>query len=244
MKKLRLLISLGLFIILVAGITVAPVSAVGQITLTPSSGFAVTTISGSGFTTFGQVQIYWDSGATPIPTVPQQIFISANSPTFTAIISIPTPLSVGVHSVIARVTSVTGGPAETAQTIFTVVDMRGATGPAGLAGATGPAGPSGATGPAGLTGVTGPSGPAGATGPAGPMGPSGGSGKSIDRSINNGDGTFTLFFTDGSSFTTDNLTGPNGSTGTTGGLSITAIILAVIALGWMLFGLLKRLLLK
>lgn len=244
MKVIRLLVSLMVSLVLILGITANPVGAAGVITLTPSSGFAATTISGSGFTTFGQVQIYWDGGATPIPTIPQQIFISANSPTFTALIAIPTPLAVGAHSLAARVVSATGGPAETALAVFTVVDMKGATGPAGPAGETGPAGPAGATGPAGPTGATGPAGPAGATGPAGLAGTSAASVRSIDRAVNNGNGTFTLFFTDGSSFTTDNLTGPSGATGATGGLSITAIILAVIALGLWLLGFLKRLLLK
>jgi hypothetical protein len=244
MKVIRLLASLVLFMVLILGLTAVPVGAVGVITLTPSSGFAATMISGSGFTTFGQVQIYWDGVATPLPTIPQQIFISANSPTFTALIAIPTPLTVGAHSVMTRVVAATGGPAETAVATFTVVDMKGDMGPAGPAGAIGPAGPAGATGPIGTAGATGPPGPAGATGPAGPAGTSAASVRSIDRAVNNGDGTFTLFFTDGSSFTTENLRGPSGAAGATGGLSITAIILALIALGWMLFGFLKKLLLK
>jgi hypothetical protein len=78
----------------------------------------------------------------------------------------------------------------------------------------------------------------GAAGAAGPAG------KGIDHVANNANGTLTLFFTDGTSFTTDNLTGPSGAAGPAGGLSIAAIILAVIALGWMVFGLLKKLLLK
>ena len=41
-------------------------------------------------------------------------------------------------------------------------------------------------------------------------------GVGIQSIVNNGDGTFTLYLTDGSSFTTDNLTGTKGDTGDTG----------------------------
>jgi hypothetical protein len=248
MKSLRLLSSVLLLIILILGITVAPVSAAAQITLTPNSGFAVTMVSGSGFVTYGQVQIYWDNIAIPLPTIPQQISTSPNSTSFTAIITIPTPLEVGAHTITARVVPPTGGGSdEIAQTTFTVVDMKGAAGtagPAGTEGAAGAAGPAGATGPVGPAGATGPAGPAGPTGPAGSASATGPAGKGIDHVANNANGTLTLFFTDGTSFTTDNLTGPSGAAGPAGGLSIAAIILAVIALGWMVFGLLKKLLLK
>jgi hypothetical protein len=50
----------------------------------------------------------------------------------------------------------------------------------------------------------------------GPTGLPGLSGVGIGSIVNNGDGTFTLHLTDGSSFTTDNLTGPKGDTGDTG----------------------------
>jgi len=236
MKRLYLFFSLVLSIIFLLCITWVPVSAAPMIVLTPNTGYAATMIYGSGFTIYGQVQIYWDGSV--IPTIPQQIYLTDNN-AFTALIAIPTPLAVGTHTVTARVTSATGGSAaETAQAVFTVVDMKGAAGAAGPAGATGPAGPAGATGSMGLPGLAGTAGPAGATGPAGPPG------VGIDHVVNNGDGTFTLFFTDGSKFTTDNFTGASGAAGPAGGLSIAAIILAVLALAWMLFGLLKRLLLK
>ena len=249
MKSLRLVLSLLLSIILILGITAAPVSAAALITLTPSSGFAVTMVSGSGFLTYGTVQIYWDNNTTtPLPTIPQQITTSANSTSFTAIITIPTPLEVGAHTITARVLPPTGGGVgEIAQTTFTVVDMKGAAGaagPAGAAGSAGAAGPAGATGPTGPAGATGPAGPAGVTGAAGPTGATGPAGSGIDHAVNNGDGTFTLFFTDGSKFTSENLTGPAGAVGPAGGLSIAAIILALIAVGWMVFGLLKKVFLK
>ena len=114
----------------------------------------------------------------------------------------------------------------------------GATGPQGPQGATGadstvpgPAGPQGATGPQGLQGIqgvqgeTGPAGPQGdtgdqgsqgETGPAGPQGNDGADGNGIVSATNNGDGTFTLLFDNGTTFTTDDLTGPQGAAGATG----------------------------
>ena len=50
----------------------------------------------------------------------------------------------------------------------------------------------------------------------GPQGLTGATGNGIASSANNGDGTFTLTFTDGTTFTTDDLTGPQGLTGATG----------------------------
>ncbi len=103
---------------------------------------------------------------------------------------------------------------------------KGDTGDQGPQGETGPAG---ATGPAGLTGpagadstVPGPAGPQGATGQQGPKGDkgetgtTGASGNGIASSANNGDGTFTLTFDDGTTFTTYDLTGPEGATGPAG----------------------------
>ena len=105
-------------------------------------------------------------------------------------------------------------------------------GPAGEQGATGPQGPKGDKGDTGDQGPQGPIGPAGATGPAGPTGPQGetgpqgatggdgpqgiagndgADGNGIVSATNNGDGTFTILFDDGTTFTTDDLTGPAGS---------------------------------
>jgi len=75
---------------------------------------------------------------------------------------------------------------------------------------TGPAGPTGATGPQGATGSQGLQGPAGPTGSTGPAG------VGIIATINNNNGTYTFNYSDGSSFTTANLTGPAGPTGATG----------------------------
>jgi hypothetical protein len=96
------------------------------------------------------------------------------------------------------------------------------TGPQGLQGATGPIGPTGLTGPVGPqgpTGLTGPQGPIGLTGPQGPTGLTGLTGPQgvgVISTINNGNGTFTINYSDGSSFTSGNLTGPAGPQGPIG----------------------------
>ena len=48
-------------------------------------------------------------------------------------------------------------------------------------------------------------------GVAGPQGPQGNTGVGISGTVDNGDGTFTLNYTDGTSFTTSDLTGPAGT---------------------------------
>jgi hypothetical protein len=135
-------------------------------------------------------------------------------------------------------------------TTFTTSDL---TGPQGVQGPQGNQGPVGATGPQGPAGadgngiasttdngdgtftityddgstfttsdLTGPQGATGATGPQGPTGAPGNDGQDgedgvgITSATDNGDGTFTLNFSDGSSFTTADLTGPQGATGATG----------------------------
>jgi len=96
---------------------------------------------------------------------------------------------------------------------------QGATGPQGPAGndgavgATGPQGPAGNDGAIGATGPTGPQGPVGATGAQGPAGLDG---NGIASTVDNGDGTFTFTYDDGTTFTTSDLTGPQGVTGPQG----------------------------
>ena len=90
---------------------------------------------------------------------------------------------------------------------FTTANL---TGPTGATGAQGPIGNTGATGPQGIQGLT------GATGSTGAQGIQGLTGNGIASTTDNGDGTFTLLYTDGSSFTTANLTGPTGATGAQG----------------------------
>ncbi len=69
---------------------------------------------------------------------------------------------------------------------------------------------------ANLTGPQGLSGAAGPTGPAGPQGLTGPAGVGIVSTVNNNNGTYTFNYSDGSSFTTANLTGPTGATGLQG----------------------------
>lgn len=88
--------------------------------------------------------------------------------------------------------------------VFTTSDLQGAQG------IQGPAGPTGATGPAGLQGLTGPQ------GSPGQDGVNGQDGNGIFSTVDNADGTFTLNYTDGTSFTTSDFTGPQGPTGATG----------------------------
>jgi len=91
----------------------------------------------------------------------------------------------------------------------------GADGANGLNGATGPRGPEGDKGD---TGSVGPRGYTGATGATGPKGDKGDSGDSIYLSgvTDNTDGTFTWRFSDGSAYTTSDLTGEQGAQGIQG----------------------------
>jgi hypothetical protein len=83
----------------------------------------------------------------------------------------------------------------------------------GTPGPVGPQGPQGPQGIQGPTGATGPVGPAGATGLTGATGPAG---NGIASTVNNGNGTYTFNYTDGTTFTTSVLTGSTGATGATG----------------------------
>ena len=99
----------------------------------------------------------------------------------------------------------------------------GSTGPQGIQGISGNEGPQGPQGTKGDTGDQGPQGVKGDTGDQGPQGPQGVKGDTGDQGLqgipgnngngivsatNNGDGTFTLNFDDGTTFTSDDLTGP------------------------------------
>ena len=98
----------------------------------------------------------------------------------------------------------------------------GATGPQGL---KGDKGDQGTQGEKGDTGAQGPQGPRGATGLQGPVGPKGDTGAAgqdgadgngIASTVDNGNGTYTFTYTDGSTFTTSDLTGPQGPQGPAG----------------------------
>ena len=84
---------------------------------------------------------------------------------------------------------------------------------AGTPGPQGDTGPPGPQGPQGETGLQGNQGP---VGPAGQQGPSGQNGVGISSTVDNGNGTITFHYTDGSTFTTSDLTGPQGLQGATG----------------------------
>ncbi|MEM9143333.1 MAG: hypothetical protein AAGA86_10130, partial [Bacteroidota bacterium] len=64
--------------------------------------------------------------------------------------------------------------------------------------------------------LTGPAGTNGTDGTDGTDGTNGADGNGIASTVDNGNGTFTLNFTDGTSFTTADLTGPAGTNGTNG----------------------------
>lgn len=69
---------------------------------------------------------------------------------------------------------------------------------------------------AGPQGPVGPQGPQGPQGVDGPQGPAGADGNGIVNTIDNGDGTLTFVYDDGSTFTTPNLEGPQGPVGPQG----------------------------
>ncbi len=140
--------------------------------------------------------------------------------------------------------------------------LTGPQGPIGLTGATGPQGVQGVQGPIGLTGPQGPAGadgqsayqiwlglgntgtetdfinsltgPQGPSGNDGPTGPQGIAGIGITSTVNNGNGTYTFNYSDGSSFTTDDLTIPASSSSSTPTGSIIAFVGVSAPTGWMI----------
>ncbi|MDZ4844633.1 MAG: hypothetical protein SH857_03685, partial [Chitinophagales bacterium] len=81
---------------------------------------------------------------------------------------------------------------------------------------TGPQGPTGANGVDGTNGIDGIDGTQGPQGIPGLDGLNGQDGNGIDTTIDNGNGTLTFLYSDGSTFTTANLTGPAGAQGSAG----------------------------
>ena len=92
---------------------------------------------------------------------------------------------------------------------------RGDQGPIGLTGSQGPRGPQGIQG---VKGDIGPEGPRGLTGPKGDTGANGKDGKdlTVDQIVYNNNGTFTWLFSDGTNYTTPDITGPKGDEGDKG----------------------------
>jgi uncharacterized protein YjbI with pentapeptide repeats len=94
--------------------------------------------------------------------------------------------------------------------------VQGDQGIQGETGTQGPIGPTGSIGAAGAPGAQGPAGVDGAQGLVGPPGNAGSAGNGIVSATDNNNGTFTLSFDDGTTFTTSDLTGPSGETGPQG----------------------------
>jgi hypothetical protein len=138
---------------------------ISSIALTPSTGFASTTVVGLGFSNNSRVTITWDG--TTIPSIPSPLTTDVIG-SFAALISVPTQTASGVHTVNA-----TDESGNWATATFTVVDMRGPQGPAGLQGQQGSKGDKGDEGDTGLQGPAGPQGSKGDKGDTGPQGPAG-----------------------------------------------------------------------
>ena len=196
-----------------------------SITLSPDEGFAATTIFGENFlfaTT--PVTITWDGD--PIPTYPEIVEPDVELGNFTAIITVPTQTTPGIHIVGASATVWVGEEQVTVSTTaeFDVKDMTGSQGPPGDAGGQGDQGPPGEPGLPGAPGPPGEQGPAGpdgddgedgAPGPSGEQGPMGEQGSTGPKGPPGPQGE----------------QGTPGEMGPAGGLSIAAIIMATGALG-------------
>jgi hypothetical protein len=179
MKRLGILVVAVLITtVVLVGVTAdkAYSQAAPRITLTPNTGFAATTVYGSGFFG-GEVFIYWADQR--VPTVPVHIYGGDTQlGEFTAIITVPTQTEAGEYVIRAQDTRGTNASAT-----FKVIDMTGPQGLQGLTGPGGPQGPAGPAGPAGVTGATGEQGPQGPQGPPGEQGPPGGAGPVAGMSI-------------------------------------------------------------
>jgi len=91
------------------------------IKLSPNSGFSAVTISGTGFSVWGGITIYWNGA--PIPA----IINTDGDSSFTAIISVPDQTSPGAHIITA-----VDEYKDEARATFRVIDMTGDTGPPGI----------------------------------------------------------------------------------------------------------------
>jgi len=195
--------------------------------LSPTSGIACVTIEGTGFDYYvDQVTILWDGSS--VPAVVDSWSYTVTLPTavitryaFTAIISVPTQTVPGRHTIRAQYSLGYEGEMGTGASgdlPFDVVNVTGPPGPEGPQGPAGEQGPpgeqgeAGAQGPQGVEGPQGPEGPEGPEGPAGPEGPQGPPGEQ----------------------------GPEGTTSAPSGVGIAALLLALLALGLMIAGKVKK----
>jgi hypothetical protein len=189
------------------------------ITLTPEEGFSAVMISGQGFFDYTgsgvSISIYWGGLEDSLPTIPPEVLLTdADKGLFSAMIVVPEQTEPDQYNIEAVGT----GPDEVeiyrAGAVFTVVDMTGPAGPPGPEGqpGMGARGREGPMGPEGPPGATGATGPAGPSGPPGPAGPVGSQGEQ----------------------------GLPGEPGLALGLSILALVLALISLVMMVLGKAKR----
>ena len=212
------------------------------LTLTPDTGCAYTTVSGDGFIAFSAIAISWDG--IPVPTVPSDLYCEEDG-SFTAVITVLTQTTPGAHEV--RATGQEDSPAPTIAETFTVVDITGPVGPAGPIGQPGEPGPQGEEGLQGDQGPQGEPGPVGLPGPMGespqgeqgPTGPQGEPGPPGEQGPQGARGIEGLPGDQGP----PGEQGPRGPQGPAGGLSIAAIVTAAGALGWGIFGQIKKLIL-
>jgi hypothetical protein len=210
-----------------------------SLTLTPNAGCAYTTVDGAGFISFSAITISWDG--VPVPTVPVDLYAGEDG-SFTAVITVLTQTAPGPHEV--RATGQEDSPAPTIAATFTVVDMTGPAGPAGPIGPPGAEGIQGEEGPQGEQGPQGESGPVGLPGPMGesPSGERGLPGLQGEHGPPGEPGPQGLRGIDGIRGDQGPLgeQGPRGPQGPAGGLSIAAIVTAAGALGWGIFGQIKK----
>jgi hypothetical protein len=226
------------------------------VTLNPTEGCSVVTISGEGFfyipQTLVSVNIYWDGELVPsCPPIENLYFIGGDmGPTvsfyFDTMISVPTQNAPGIHTILVETFIEGDGGSEVIQTAtakFTVTDM---TGVQGAQGVPGPAGPVG-FGAAGVKGDKGDPGDQGAQGPAGVAGPQGPTGYQGPASA------ITPTEPEGTVAAVKLITGPPGPAGPQGssgipgsitGIGIAALVLGIACVIMVLFGLVKKFVFK
>ena len=136
MKKTLTILAVLLLVSSALFVTVSACEEQGpSITLSPPQGFAMTMIAGTGFDDSKTISISYDGAVQT--TVPEAVKTDSKG-SFTAIISIPDELAVGVHTITA-----TQSHGDSASSTFTVVDMIGPQGIQGIAGLNGKDGTNG-----------------------------------------------------------------------------------------------------
>ncbi len=212
---LRMTVAVALVIVLVVGCATVVQAQVPAISLHPTSGSSAVIIVGTYFDAPWSITVYWDGAEIPAVSSTRQ-----ETGGFTAIITVPAGASYGFHTILVR-----DSYGDEASAAFDVIDLTGPQGPVGPQGEQGPTGPQGEQGVPGEQGPIGPEGPAGVPGEAaaqgdpGPIGPEGPQG---EQGIQGEQGP----------------PGPAGSSGV--GLSIAALILALIALALSVVGKVKK----